>query len=263
MTVQIPEIRAEMLLGYLYPELEDQWIAHHEGTFYRNYSRDMLDLRPDELTVWLSRDSFLHLLPQGLFSREDELKKGDWQEKYKEQEKRRKVLSEAFLPFDSFGFRRQLQMERNVSALVRDKLEYVLKTYFDYDLTAEENPFVREFAALLPFVRQWRGDFGLIRNLLSAVFHCEVTLQERRYSQTDSTRQWLPVIRYELLVPDLPAQDYLAMNQRIQPLEAFLSEWFMPMEVRLELLLKQHRILPQVSSELILDYNTELPEQIG
>ena len=105
-----------------------------------------------------------------------------------------------------------------------------------------------------------RGDFGCIRNLLAAVFHCDVTMQERRYSETDSTAQWLPVVRYELLVPGLSGQEFQAMNREIEPLTAFLSEWFMPMEVRLEILVKQHSVSPQVNRELTLDYNTELPE---
>ena len=263
MTTEIPEIGAEMLLHYLYPELEDRWTAHHDGTFYRNYSRDVMDISPEETTVWLSRDSFLELLPQGLFAQEDYLKTGDKQEKHKELEQQRRILSEAFLPFDSFAFRRSLQVERQVSELLNDKLAFLLKTYFGFDLAAEENPYVREFAVLLPYVRQWRGDFGLIRNLLSAVFHCEVTMQERRYSQTDSTRQWLPVIRFELLIPDLSAQEFQAMSQEIQPLTDFLSEWFMPMEVRLEIRIKQHRVSPQVNSQLTLDYNAEFPEQNG
>ena len=68
---QIPEISAEMLLNLLYPELEDKWIAHHDGTFYRNYSRDVLSLSPEEAEVSLSRDSILGLLPRNLLSPEE------------------------------------------------------------------------------------------------------------------------------------------------------------------------------------------------
>ena len=71
MTPQISEISAEMLLGRLYPELEDRWTAHHDGTFYRNYSRDVMEVEPEIAEVWLSRDSILGLLPQGLISTEE------------------------------------------------------------------------------------------------------------------------------------------------------------------------------------------------
>ena len=258
MTPQISEISAEMLLGRLYPELEDRWTAHHDGTFYRNYSRDVMEVEPEIAEVWLSRDSILGLLPQGLISTEDELRTGDKSEKHKELEMRKKLLSEAFLPIDTFTFRRSLKVERNVSELLEGKLEYILKTYFDVDLQDEKNPYVREFAVLLPCIRNRRGDFQLIRRLLSDVFGCEVTMQERRYSATDSTRQWLPSIRYELLVPELTAESYREMLLDVKPLEAFLGEWFVPMEVRLEIEIKQHHALRPLDGGLTLDYNTEL-----
>ena len=258
MNEKIPEIGAEMLLNYLYPELQDRWIAHHDGTFYQNYSRDVMELSPDDSTVWLSRDGYLELLPQGLLGGEDYLKTGDKQERHKELERQRRILSEAFLPFDTFAFRRRLQLERNVSQLLEDKLAFVLKTYFGFDLEAQENPYVREVAVLLPFVRQFRGDFGLLKSLLSAVFHCTVVRKEGRYSQTDSTREWLPVVRYELQLSGLSAAEYRTMCRSVQPLEEFLSEWFVPMEVRLELVIRDRGALPQLNSGLTLDYNTEL-----
>lgn len=258
MTTQIPEISAEMLLGCLYPELEDRWIAHHDGTFYRNYSRDVMEVDPESGTVWLSRDGFLDLLPQGLLSMEDELRQGDRLEKHKELELQRKRLSEAFLPLDTFAFRRQLRAERTVSALLDDKLTWLLKTYFGFNLASEKNPYVREFAVLLPYVRRWRGDFGLLRNLLSAVFQCRVDFHERRYSQTDSTRQWIPEVRYELLLPDLGANAVQSLYYELEPLKAFLSEWFIPLEVHLDIVIRHHGATPPVDRHLTLDYNTEL-----
>ena len=258
MSVQIPEIGAEMLLNQLYPELQDRWVAHHHGAFYRNYSRDVMELSPEENAVWLSRDGYLELLPQGLISAEDYLRTGDKQEKHKELEQHRRVLGEAFLPIDTFAFRRRLQLERSVSELLDDKLSYVLRTYFGFNLEAQENPYVREVAVLLPYVRQWRGDFGLLKSLLSAVFHCQVLQKEGRYSQTDSTREWLPVMRYELLLPGLSAQEFQTCLQALKPLEDFLGEWFVPAEVRLELVIRQHGMPAQVNSGLTLDYNTEL-----
>ena len=258
MKVQIPQISAEMLLSYLYPELEEKWIAHHEGTFYRNYNRDILSLSEEDAQVWLSRDSILSLLPQGLLSMEEDLKKGDWVEKHKELEMQLKILSDAFLPIDTFSFRRLLKIERQVSELLEDKLAYILRTYCGFDLDAEQNPYVREVAVLLPFVRHKRGDLGFVKNLLESVFHCQVTMQERRYSHIDSTLCWIPVVRYELLIPDLQAEGYRALMDDIKPLTDFLSEWFLPMEVRLEVLIKQHGVAPEIGAPLTLDYNTEL-----
>ena len=254
----IHEISAELLLNLLYPELENQWVAHHDGTFYRNYNRDVLELDADGGRVRLSRDSILGLLPQGVISPEDELRKGNIPEKHKELEHHQKLLAEAFLPFDSLLFRRQLELERNVSELLDSKLAYVLKTYFGFDLEAETNPYVREAAMLLPYVRHRRGDFGLLKNLLQNLFRCPVNQLERRYSQTDSTLCWLPVMRYELLIPGLSAQDYRNLAEQLNPLTDFLSEWFVPADVRLEILVKQHGEPRQLDSQWTLDYNTEL-----
>ena len=38
----IAEIKAEVLLNHLYPELADQWIVKNKGTFYRNYIEDAM-----------------------------------------------------------------------------------------------------------------------------------------------------------------------------------------------------------------------------
>ena len=249
---------AEMLLNYLYPELEQQWIAYHDGTFYRNYSRDILALRQEDKRVRLSRDGILSLLPQGVISPEDQLRSGDVHEKHADLAWQQKLLSEAFLPFDSMAFRRQLQIERKVSELLNDKLTYLLKTYFGLDLEAQGNPYVREMAVLLLYIRNRRGDFGLIKNVLHSLFHCDVTLEERRYSEKDSTQCWLPMMRYQLLIPGLSAQDYRTLHAQVTELQDFLTEWFVPMEVRLEILIKQHHDPSMLGSGWILDYNTEL-----
>ena len=59
----IAEASAEMLLNYLYPEVERKWIAHGEGSFYRNYTNDLLDFDDETMDAWLARDTFLRLLP--------------------------------------------------------------------------------------------------------------------------------------------------------------------------------------------------------
>ena len=255
---QIPEISAEMLLHFLYPDLEEKWMVHHDGTFYRNYNRDVLSVEPDEAQVWLSRDSLLRLLPQGLLSPEGEMRTGDPDERHEEIELRLKVLSEAFLPFDTFAFRRHLKAERGVAELLVNKWDHVLKTCMGFDLQAEQNPYIREFAVLLPGIRRWRGDFDLLRSLLTHVFQCEVRLVERRYSETDSTKAWLPVVRYELLIPDLAPEEFRALRADILLLRDFLAEWFIPMDVRLELVVKDHDPDAGLGGQLTLDYNTEL-----
>ena len=83
------QIRAEVLLNYLFPEMANDWITQYKGTFYRNYNEDILSLNEDEGRVVLARDGFLRLLPEGLMTKEDDLKGEDAAQKFKALEWRR------------------------------------------------------------------------------------------------------------------------------------------------------------------------------
>lgn len=72
--INLPDISAEYLLNYLYPDQTEQWQAECAGTFYRNYSPDILSVEKDNATVRLARDGFLQLLPQGIIAPDDALK---------------------------------------------------------------------------------------------------------------------------------------------------------------------------------------------
>ena len=256
--VNIPEIGAEMLLNYLYPELENFWKVRNEGTFYRNYNNDALSINEDTKEISLARDGLLKFLPSGLISPEDELRKGDKKEKHKEIEKRKKILTESFVPIDTVIFRRKLKAEREISRLLSDKIDYILKTYFDFDIAKEENENVKELAMLLPYIRSRRGDFGLVKNLLKSLFHCDVNLFTGRYSETDDTQKWIPLIRYELIIENLNNPKFNALSKGLARVREFISEWFIPAEMRCEVLIKDHRQLNRLDSKLTLDYNTQI-----
>ena len=128
----ISQIRAEVLLNYLYPEMSRTWMVQSKGTFYRNYNQDILALYEKEDKAILTRDGFLRLLPEGLLTRDDDLRGEDFSEKYEELEWRRELLNEAFSPFDTYVFRKKLEIERQASELLEQKLSYLLKEYFKY-----------------------------------------------------------------------------------------------------------------------------------
>lgn len=256
--VNIPEIGAEMLLTYLYPELEEHWRVRNEGTFYRNYNNDSISVSPDENEVSLARDGFLKLLPQGLISPEDELLRGDISAKHKEIKRRERILKEAFIPIDTVNFRRRLKIEKEISKFLSEKLDYILDTYFNIKLSNISNPYVKELATILPFIRSRRGDFGLIKNLLNSLFECKVNVLTGRYSQTDSTCIWIPLIRYELIIEKLNNNEYKELSKGLGELKDFITEWFIPAEMKCEILIKDHREPPFVNNNLTLDYNTRI-----
>ena len=255
---RIPEVGAEMLLNYLYPELTHEWIVSNKGSFYRNYSDDIMSLYLKERQVELSRDGFLKLLPEGVLTNDDEFKKVDVAEKYKILKRREHLLNEAFLPFDTFYFRYFMMVEQQVADLLNTKLEYILNQYFGFNLEAEKNPYVRRVAVLLPFAKQWRGDFPMIRNLLAGLFGCEVEMRQGRYSFSDTTQCRLPLVRYDLLIDGLEAEKFRELYSQLMPLNDFITEWFMPMEVVCQIKIKEHNQPQQVNTRLVLDYHSEL-----
>ena len=113
----ISQISAEMLLNYLYPELGEKWVAQYAGTFYRNYNNDHLSVYEETAEVVLARDGFLKLLPEALLSDENDLKGGNFSEKYEKLEQKKKIFQEAFMPFNTFSFRQKIRMEKKLSEL--------------------------------------------------------------------------------------------------------------------------------------------------
>ena len=250
--INLSEISAEMLVNYLYPDLSDRWIVQAEGTFYRNYNSDLLAYDDEAAVVQLSRDSFCQLLPQGLLYRAAERGKVN-SEKIMA---RKRLLMDLFQPFDTFAFRCRLNLEREVSSLLETRLQEILSRYFGFDLASEQNHYIRETAVLLPFVSHLRGDLYFVRDLLSSLFKCEVQLTIGRYSETDNTRSWLPMARYEMIMPDLSAEEYNRLMKDVRPLNEFVCEWFMPMEAKCFIDIRWKDInLPE---EPVLNYNTHL-----
>ena len=257
----ISQIRAEFLLNYLYPERGEEWIARCEGTFFRNYNEDQMTVDENNWEVVLARDSYLKLLPEALISDEGELREVTGKGRVASLEKleqRVKMLREAFLPIDTLNFRKKLEVERQTSELLETKIEIILKRFFGYDIEAEKNKYVKEMAPLLPFVSKLRADFDSIGRLLGAMMGCETRVVRGRYSDIDSTRCWIPRVEYQLIIPDLTAEEYRRLREETGPLQDFIAEWMMPAEVRCEITVKHHRQTPKAGDGLVLDYNFEI-----
>ena len=127
----VNEISAEMLLEQLYPELTEEWLVRCKGVFYRNYSGDAMRVEVEERQVELARDGFLQLLPSSLLTDDAELtdqtadgkrQTQSSKSRYEQMQRRLHLLSEAFMPFDTFAFHRRLKIERQVKGLIELKL---------------------------------------------------------------------------------------------------------------------------------------------
>lgn len=249
------EINAEMLLGYLYPETDWKWNVNCRGTFYRNYNDDCLSFDPDERILDLARDGFLKSLPGALF-----LDSGDSDENGEEKEFRVALVREAFAPFDSFDFAHGMALERAVASLLADKYDFILKTYFDFDLEKEEDPLVRQAAMMLPIIRRRRGSPQMVKLVLSSLLHCDVEVDTGHRECSGNPGQWLPKITCTLLIPGLSPEGLRAKVKELEPLSAFIRDRFVPFDVAFELRIRDCA-MPQGAGPgqpQALDYNCQI-----
>lgn len=253
MLTVLHDIRAEVYLDYLYPDKRD-WKVSYKGTFYRNYTPDIMSVSEELGELELSRNGFLKSLPEGVITTDGELK-GHALEKYDGLKQRLEILRDAFMPIDCFTLQQYLRAEREISELLDHKLEYILKRYFLFDIAAEQDPYVREAALLLPFVRQMRGDFTFVRNLLASLFLCEATMTVKRYSDTDTTRIWIPMVEYCLWMKGLDKEGYQKAIASTRPILTFVRDWFIPMEMRCEISVKSLRDSNTRANSNLLDYD--------
>ena len=254
----LSEANAEMLLHYLYPEMDDKWTVEHQGTFYRNFNRDLIAYDENTGEVQVARDSFTKLLPPGLLFSESSLKGKGQKNKINKLNDRQRMLREMFQPIDNVSFKRRMNIEREIASLLDTKQQYVLSTYFHYDIKAETNEYIKQMAGLLPMVRNIRGDFKLIRNILATLFKCEVTCTFGRYSDTDQTRSWIPQVAYELIIEELTPERYEQTAKDLEELRQFMQEWFFPFDVNCVMTIKWHHQSMNDCKHWMLDYNTEL-----
>ena len=232
----ISEIRAEVQLNHLYPEQTDSWIVRDKGTFYRNYSSDILQLEEKLSQVSLSRDGLLRLLPQGLVGPEGE---------------------ELFIPFDSWRFREGIRAEEDLASLLENKLDILLKTYYGVDITAEENPYVREIMKVLPLASRLRGNYYKIGDILNVILNKRVTTHISCYNWSDKTAHTQPMVSYKVWVADLNEESYNELAKNIEALKNFLVEWLIPFDTRCTVELKTEKCA-SLNNKMLLNYNTKL-----
>ena len=254
----LSEINAEMLLHYLYPEMDDKWTVEHLGTFYRNFNSDLIGYDEESGEVQVARDGYTKLLPAGMLFSDSSLKGKGQKTNISKLKDRQLMLREMFQPIDNVSFKRRMSVEREVSDLLDSKMRYVLTTFFHYDPKAEENEYVRQIAYMLPLVRNIRGDYMTIRNILAVLFECEVTCTIGRYSDTDQTRSWIPQVAYELQIEGLDPESYEKMASDVEQLRLFMQEWFFPFDVQCIMTIKWHHQSMSDTDHWLLDYNTEL-----
>jgi len=249
-----PDISAELLLNCICPDIADEMTVICDGAFYRNYSDDIISVDTDNKVVHLSRQGFLKLLPAGYISSEDELKGGDFHKKYGILTRRKTLLRDAFVPFDTVEFRRRLQLGRRLLDIQERKNELVLKTFYGFDVSEQQDPYILAVRHFIPFLNKYRGQMPFIRNLLSAVVGCPVKMVQDVYGEKDANESFIPRVRFFLFIEGLDSEGYRAKSEAIAPLCAFIKENLIPFEVECEISIKSRT--ERCGS--ILDYNIDV-----
>lgn len=252
------DISAECLLNYLYPDMADLWQVECAGTFYRNYSKDIMSVDEENRTVTLSRDSFLNLLPEGIIADEKSLKGKDFEQKYKMLKKKEELLRDMFKPVDTLSFRFRLHIEKEAAQLSREIVAILLKRYYNFDIYREENPYIRQTAPLLLQISRLRANYPLVRSILAYAFKCKVEMHKGKYAWEEDETSIQPAIEYKLLIPGLTIDTYSALEKELEPFGDFIREWFIPFDTKCSITIKDDHEPSVLGPDIILNYNTEI-----
>lgn len=158
---------------------------------------------------------------------------------------------------DSHIFRTRLHIEQEIAKLLQAQQGLLLKQYFGYDLETETDPYVKKVAPLLPFISRLRADFGFLRDLLHRLLGFKVKAMMGRYTWEEGADCSQPMVRYEVIVPELTVEKFSELDRTLNPLRDFICEWFIPYDTYCVILLKYHGEPLIPGNKLLLDYNTE------
>lgn len=257
------EIRAEMLLGRLYPDREKNWTVTAMGGFYRNYNSDIIDMDDETGRISLARDGLLQLLPDEMISPAEELRGEGFARNRKKMLWRQTLLRETFTPIDTARFAQGMELERRVSDLLNERDDYVLRNLIGIDPDTVTDPLVREALAILPRVATYRGNLKFVRELLVLLTDCPVEMDlSHRYSTTESDRAWMPMVWYHILKADLDQSSFIELTNALQPLIDFLREWLIPYDMACRIDYRSPSSEMNNGKPVLLGYNTPTPTSL-
>ena len=161
-----------------------------------------------------------------------------------------KNIKDYFMPFDSFFFNQSCHYHAMAAQLIDDEAKWLLKLLFDYDIDAEENPYVKQMAPLLLHVTEIRADLDLIAQILAEILDCKIDYQVNHQDE----------VLFVVHKRDLSSAEYYAFVKELKPLFDFVTFWFISMEMDCLYKVKDYHQPFILSTErpLVLDYNTHI-----
>ena len=247
--VNLGEIRAETILSLEDPPGFSVQTKENSGAFYRNYSFDLIKYDSDN-TITLSRDSLYHLLPEGLFFEEDELKNSkDFKETSEKMKEKRRDISHFFQPFDTKYFNLSLALEKQMNKISEKGNEILLDLFFDKSAATVETGRAPSLQLLIPQISQIKGNEYLIINILKTILHIKkIELIELDYCTK----------RFIIHIPNLSKEEYNQKTEQISGIFEIFKEYFFPFNIDYDFKIKDREQKFILSNNLILDYNVNI-----
>jgi hypothetical protein len=265
----LSNIKAESLLTSLMESLTNVNLDF-QGVFSRNYIDDVISIYQEKvmdkylLNIKLSRDSLFHILPEGLFFRENELKKvakEKNEEKFRALEDKiiheKKVILSFFYPFDKTYFDLRFDFERELNELADSRNQILMEKLFGiYRLHEEKNPLVLRLIPLIPLASEIRSNKVIWRDILRSIFfpaNVEVRIAEKLNAE-GIKRQ---IVKTTIHIEKLSNKELMSIKKDVDVLAHFFYEWFLPVDMGYEFKVKDVKERFVLGKALTLDYNTQ------
>ena len=256
--ISVGEIKAETLISQM--DIKEDIEVHLQGIFSRNYSDDLISIanergkkEEENITILdLSRDGIFHLLPEGLFFRENLIKnmlKHDFDSKYKKFKEEKERIELFFQPFDTEYFKLSLELEKRLNTVAEKGNSTLMNTLEDEPEIDTKHKYISKIKILLPFVSQLRGNHILLIDILKNVLLAEkIEIKEIK-----------PLyMRFIIHKAGLSKEEYKSMDEDLIDFFDFFCQWFLPVEIEYDYRIKDYKNSFTLGNTMLLEYNTHL-----
>ena len=264
----LDNIKAESFLSSLMDSLADVNMEF-QGVFSRNYFEDIIGIEQEDvmdesqLFVKLSRDSLFHILPEGLFFRENELRevaKEKNPEKFKALEEKikreKQTILTLFYPFDKTYFKLRFELEKILNELAQNKTSLLIDKLFDIYRIDEKNDLIRKIIPLLPLASEIRSNKMIWRDILKSVFY-PADVVVRIAEKHNSAGVMKQIVKTTLYIEKLTNRNFKKLIKDLDVFAEFFYEWFLPVDMGYEFKIKDINERFVLGGEMTLDYNTQ------
>jgi len=241
-----------------------------QGVFSRNYYNDIFYIDHEkimdkfQLNIKLSRDSLFHILPEGLFFRENELRKIAKEknvEKFKALEEqiireKKKILS-FFYPFDKAYFGLRFELERKLNEFAENRTQIWIDKLFNiYGISDVKNNLIRRLLPLLPLASEIRSNRMIWKGILQSIFF-PAGVDVRIAAKTNAEGIRRNIVKTTIHIEKLSNEEFISIQKDVETFARFFYEWFIPVDMGYEFKVKDVKERFVLGKDLTLDYNTQ------